>query len=197
MKFSCFFRDLKPNNIVLTRDGEVRLIDFGHTTIFPPNELEILPSQIARYSSPEVWNKQPAGHASDWWAYGVIIAYLYQLKLPFDGDTKEEIQKKVQSGEPDIEEIQPAAAKEFVSKLLVINPADRPTQVSSDKLFDTLKTNAPKTPFKPGTVKYVVEMPSTPAEYATDDPTIYGQLEAGVTRIPSTQFLNSEYFKSL
>ena len=181
----------------MTRDGDVRLIDYGHSTIMRPGEFEVICSQIACYSSPEVWNRQPASYPQDWWAYGVIIAYLYQLKLPFDGDTKEEIQKKAQSGEPDIDEIQPVAAKEFISKLLAINPADRPTQVSSDKLFDNFKTNAPPTPFKPGTVKYDVKMPSKPAEYVTDDPTIYAQLEACVTRIPSTQFLNSDDFKLL
>ena len=187
---------MKPNNIVLTRDGNVRLIGFGHSTFIRPDKSAILPSQIAQFSSPEVWKKQPASHPSDWWTYGVIIAKLYQLKVPFDGDTKEEIQKKAQSGEPDVEEVQPAAAKEFVSKLLKVNPADRPSQVSSDKLFNTLKTNAPKTPFKPGTIKYNVQMPSKEAEYVTDDPTIYAKLETDI-RIPSTEFLDSECFTSL
>ena len=44
-----FFSYLKPNNIVLTRDGHVRLIDFGLATNLNKEPMRILPYQIPQY----------------------------------------------------------------------------------------------------------------------------------------------------
>lgn len=181
----------------MTKDGDVRLIDFGHTSnlLRIPHKKE-LPLQVAQYSSPEVWKQQPAGLASDWWSYGVIIAFLYQLRLPFVGKTKEVIQEHAQTFTPNIEGIQPQSAKELVSKLLVSEDA-RPKKVSTDKLFDTVRGTASKTTFKPGLIKYTEDKPSKVAEFVTDDLTVYDMLEAEAIRIPTSEFLASNTFKSL
>ena len=193
------FSDLKPDNIVLTENGEVRLIDFGNTSYLDSKESkEMLSKQIAQFSSPEVFKRLPAGLASDWWCYGVIIAYLYQLKLPFEGTDKDEIQALAQSGKPDIEDIWPKQAKMLVSKLLVVNPDDRLSNVSSHKLFKSLKGPQEKKPYKPGIEKIPkMEKRSKNAEYFAKDSSVYEILEGKVIRIPSSNFLDTDHFKSL
>ena len=64
------FSDLKPNNIVLTDSGEVRLIDFGHSRRLNKETLQVLPPQHANQAAPDVWKGKPAGLSSDWWTYG-------------------------------------------------------------------------------------------------------------------------------
>ena len=194
------FSDLKPNNIVLTKDGHVRLIDFGLARYVTNEEIRILPRQVAHYSSPEVWNKKPAGLVSDWWPYGVIIAYLYQLRLPFEGNTKDDIQKCAQSGQPFLDDMphqQIDYVKDFIKKLLVVEPADRLSKVSENEFFGSNGDRVTPLQFRPGVVKIPVVTSSREAKFDTDDPTYYEKLEGHVVRIPSQEYLESEYFKSL
>ena len=196
------FSDLKPDNIVLTKDGEVRLIDFSHFRNLVNSRQEILPKQVAQYSSPEVFKCLPAGLASDWWSYGVIIAYLYQLKLPFEGDTPDKIQEHARSGEPKLENVWPSEAKKLIKECLFVDPEKRPLKVSTHKLFENIRFAAAnglpkKKPFVPGPVKIPVTVSSKQPVYVTDDPLIYEELEASVIRIPSVKFLEAKSFKRL
>ena len=190
-----FFSDLKPNNIVLTKDGHVRLIDFGLASNLQDGKLKVLPRQIARYSSPEVWNKKPAGLASDWFAYGVIIAYLYQLRLPFDGNTEEEIRKNVDSGKLDLNKKfkRMGGVKEFILKLLEVDPEKRLSKVAADKFFKDITPQ----PFKPGNIEIPSIEPQGEARYFSEKATVYDTLEANVIRIPPPEFFASDYYYSI
>ena len=185
---------MKTNNIVLTKDGGVRLIDFGHSLYLKDDPLSVLPSQVVYYSSPEVLKEEPAGLTSDWWPFAVIVAELYQLKMPFEGCSKETTRKLVLAGEPDIEDVKSEAVKELIKKLLVVNPELRPKKVSDDAFFADVNSIVP---FQPGDIKCNVHKPSKAPEYFSNDPSFYEILEAETVRIPSAQFLTSECFKSL
>ena len=184
---SWFFSDLKPNNIVLSKDGGVRLIDFGHATDLQRKKLQILPKQNHHYSSPEVLKKEPAGLASDWWPFAVIIAYLYQLYVPFNGCSEEEIRKRVLAGKPNIEDVKSEAAKELIKKLLVLDPELRPKKVSDDAFFADVNSIVP---FQPVNIKCKVQMPSKAAVFETNDSAVYEYLEVNTIRIPSSEYLD-------
>ena len=185
---------MKPNNIALTKDGHVRLIDFGMCTILRNKKQEVLPKQTAHYCSPEVWNKKPAGLASDWWSYGVIIAYLYQLRLPFEGDDEEDIQEEVLFP-PNLKDMYPYGVKKFIMKLLEVDPEKRLSKVSKDEFFGLKGDSVTQRPFKPRNIEIPPIEPSADAEYFTDDPTVYDMLEGNVIRIPPPEFFASEYYK--
>ena len=195
-----FFSDLKPNNIALTKDGHVRLIDFGLVTLLLDGNLEELPNQIPHYAAPEVWKKKPAGFASDWWAYGVIITYLYQLRLPFDGKTVKEIRKRADSGQPSLDQMRPqwmGNIKIFIKQLLVVDPEKRLSNVSKDKFFGVNGKDVTKLPFKPRNIKTPSVIPTGENLYFSEDQSVYEVLESSAIRIPPADFFASDYYKSI
>lgn len=83
-------RDLKPNNVLLTRDGRVLLCDFGiakifgQTTITDPGDLVGTPA----YMAPEqALGRRDVDHRADVYALGVLLYEMLTGDVPFDGDT--------------------------------------------------------------------------------------------------------------
>jgi WD40 repeat protein/serine/threonine protein kinase len=89
--------DLKPENIVIPRDGRVRVVDFGLAKTFhvPDSETPIddtSPGVLAAgwgtpaYVAPEQWRYRECTGATDVWALGVILFELCSGRLPFPQD---------------------------------------------------------------------------------------------------------------
>lgn len=68
-------RDIKPDNILLSYSGDVRLADFGHGTLFYSGRLRRLRSVVGTvpYMAPEMLAGDYDGRAVDVWACGVTL----------------------------------------------------------------------------------------------------------------------------
>lgn len=80
---SILHRDLKPNNILVTKDGVPKLLDFGIARLLAPDPLDpemklttMQHPQTPEYASPEQIKKQPLDLTSDVYSLGVV---LYEL----------------------------------------------------------------------------------------------------------------------
>ncbi len=79
-------RNLKPNNIFLTKDNHIKIGDFGISNILYNESQPKTKIRNAFYLSPEIMNGQSYDYKSDIWNLGIIIYELTQIKHPFNGD---------------------------------------------------------------------------------------------------------------
>lgn len=84
--------DFKPENVLVTRNGAMRLIDFDLAIEKPeqPVKTKSNPGTPA-YMAPEQLLRQPINHRVDIWAYGVSAYELLTGQKPFPGDSPDEI----------------------------------------------------------------------------------------------------------
>ncbi len=80
-------RDIKPQNILFTNDGRVKVADFGIARAMTASELtqEGATLGTVHYISPEQAQGQPAGPHSDLYSLGVVMYEALTGHLPFDG----------------------------------------------------------------------------------------------------------------
>jgi serine/threonine protein kinase len=84
--------DFKPENVLVTRNGGVRLIDFDLAQPIPaqPRKMSKNPGTPG-YMAPEQLQRQPVDPRADIFAYGVSAYELVTNKKPFPGETPGEI----------------------------------------------------------------------------------------------------------
>jgi eukaryotic-like serine/threonine-protein kinase len=87
--------DFKPENIVLSRNAALRLVDFDLSIPIPeqPTKTKDNPGTPA-YMSPEQLLRQPIDHRVDIFAWGVTAYELLTGQKPFPGDSPEEILRR-------------------------------------------------------------------------------------------------------
>lgn len=91
--------DFKPENILVTRNGSIRLVDFDLAQEKPdkPKKFSKNPGTPA-YMPPEQLQHQAIDHRVDIFAFGVIAYELLTSRKPFAGDSAGEILAKLKSG---------------------------------------------------------------------------------------------------
>jgi serine/threonine protein kinase len=103
-------RDVKPGNLLRSRDGMVKLADFGIAKAAEQSDITKVGSVLgtAAYLAPEQARGEPAGPASDLYALGVVAYQLMAGRLPYDAASLTDLARLQDSGPPPrLDEIAP------------------------------------------------------------------------------------------
>lgn len=126
---SCVHRDLKLENVLLDKNENVKLCDFGFTREYEgkSNYLQTFCGTIC-YSAPEMLKGEKyAGEKVDVWSLGIILYALLAGELPFDEDEDIATKKKIMTEEPKFGDKFSEDAKSLINLLLSKRPLRRPT----------------------------------------------------------------------
>jgi serine/threonine protein kinase len=121
-------RDLKTQNIFL-KHGRVRLGDFGIAKILDSTrELANTCIGTPYYMSPELFKQKPYSYKSDIWALGCIMYEICNLRHAFDAQSISGLAIKILNGQyTPLSTTYSKTLRELITKMLSINPKDRPT----------------------------------------------------------------------
>ena len=124
-------RDIKPQNIVLQKNGEIKVTDFGiaktpHETLSPASERAI---GTVYYISPEQASSKETTFASDLYSVGIMLYEMVTGVLPFTADNLLEIAMMQINDEPrnprDINPSIPVGVAQIIKKAMEKDPTNR------------------------------------------------------------------------
>ena len=110
------YRDLKPQNVLLDAEGQVRISDMGLTADITSGPIKQRAGTCG-YWSPETINKEPYTTEPDWWSLGVTVFVLFSDKMPFHGKTDDERNEATLAGAIDFKHGEPAPLQALVAAL--------------------------------------------------------------------------------
>lgn len=159
-------RDIKPQNIILLANGNIKVTDFGIAR-FSRSETKTLTENAigsVHYISPEQAKGEFTDEKADIYSLGVVLYEMLAGKVPFEADSAVSVAlMQLQADAKRLSEINadiPAGVEQICSHAMQKLPADR-YQTATEMLFD---------------VEEVIKNPSTTFDYSyfiDEDPTKY------------------------
>ena len=120
-------RDIKPENLLLDHNFRVKLSDFGWSNFCDENEMRKTFCGTPEYLSPEMVKRLPHDYRVDIWSLGVLLFECLAGYPPFTGQTEEELFKNIRQLKIHWPIDFPPLAKNLVTKILKLNPKERPS----------------------------------------------------------------------
>lgn len=120
------YRDLKPENCLLDREGHLLLTDFGLSKIALSDDDRCNSSLgTIEYMAPEVVQGKPYGKACDWWSLGALGFDLLTGSPPFRANNHTKLQEKIVKQKLVLPYFLGPDAKDLLTRLLRKDPAKR------------------------------------------------------------------------
>lgn len=124
-------RDIKPHNIMILRDGSVKVADFGIARVTSGGHSTLTQEALGsvHYISPEQARGSHIDARSDLYSAGVVLYEMITGRLPFEGDTPVSVAIQHINSIPlsprEIDDTIPEALEEITMKAMAPNPDNR------------------------------------------------------------------------
>lgn len=176
-------RDIKPQNIIISKDGKVKVTDFGIAKATTSNTITSNAMGSVHYLSPEQARGGYSDEKSDIYSLGVTLYEMLSGKVPFSGDNTVSVALLHIQGEAmplrDLDSEIPVSVDKIVQKCMQKRPERR--YHSASELISDLK----KAITNPDG-----DFVQIPAFSATDSPTI--NISDDLSKIKSSAFLDDD-----
>ena len=121
-------RDIKLENILISKDHAVKVIDFGFSTCFSNERKVKLCCGTPSYMAPEIVKRREfTGPPVDIWALGVMLYAMLSGTFPFKGTNDKDLYRKIALAKVTFPESIPKSARGLISQMLSYSADDRPT----------------------------------------------------------------------
>ena len=136
-------RDIKPHNIMVLRDGSVKVSDFGIARVASGGHSTLTQEALGsvHYISPEQARGSHIDSRSDLYSAGVVLYEMITGRLPFEGDTPVSVAIQHINSIPlsprELDPTIPEALEAITMKAMAPNPDDR--YLSADEMLGDLE----------------------------------------------------------
>ena len=137
-KCGIILKDLRLDNIIIDKDGYLKITDFKMSQMLKINSNFILMKETSEFLAPEVISSNTVKKESDWWSYGIILYQLLYGIPPFYSNNDNNIKSQIIKNElrfPKNSNIS-EKAKNLLKLLLKKDPSER---LGSSDGFDEIK----------------------------------------------------------
>ena len=118
-------RDIKPQNILLSANGVIKICDFGFARFFDNKTMITSIKGTPLYMAPELLSEYPYNKKADLWSLGVILYELFVGQPPFYTNSFQTLMKKIHKEDIRYPDSMTPQFKYFLKGLLHKNPKDR------------------------------------------------------------------------
>jgi len=121
-------RDIKLENLLITLQNVLKIIDFGFATCYSREKKAKMFCGTPNYMAPEIVGRREfTGPPTDVWAAGVVLYAMVSGSLPFKGATDRELYQRVQRGQYCLPVHISPSCKSLLLAVFALDPAKRPT----------------------------------------------------------------------